>query len=180
MSGGESILQAVQATRILGHIAADRAYRLRRGIGGVEVIRRRTRAVTSEIDDARLDDDAPIGQVHFEDAVHARQADDDAVGDGQRAAAQPRSRSARNKRNPLAMADAHDRLHLLRRSRQEHGARHHAEVCQAVAFIGMQIDGEGKQSALPGNRTQLLEDLNAQLAWSGGAPNRKSECEPYF
>jgi hypothetical protein len=40
-----------------------------------------------EIDYAGLDGDAGVGEIDFEDAIHAGEADDDAIFDGERAAA---------------------------------------------------------------------------------------------
>ena len=119
--GGEAVLEAMRAAGVLGDVAADGADRLRRRVGRVEIAAGARRAGDVRIDDARLDDDARVGNVHFEDAVHARQADDDAALDRQRAAAQARARAARDKGKPVAVADAHDGLHLIRRAGQDHG-----------------------------------------------------------
>ena len=40
-----------------------------------------------EIDDAGFDDDASVGKIEFENAIHAGETDDDTVFDGERAAA---------------------------------------------------------------------------------------------
>ena len=85
MVDGEAVLEAVRAAGVLGDVAADGADRLRGRIGRVEVAMRAKHArLRRSIDDAGLDDDLRVGKVHIEDAVHARQADNDAA--GQRAA----------------------------------------------------------------------------------------------
>lgn len=75
------------AARVFGYVAADAADGLRRGIGSVEIALREDARGDVEIDDAGFDDHAGVGEIDFEDAVHAREADDDAVFYGERAAA---------------------------------------------------------------------------------------------
>ena len=85
--GGEAVFEAVGAAGVFGDVAADAADGLRRGIGSVEIALREDARGDVEIDDAGFDDDAGVGEIDFEDAVHAREADDDAVFYGERAAA---------------------------------------------------------------------------------------------
>src|ERR1700730_5823355 len=85
---GESIFQAVGAAGVLGDVAANAADGLRRRVGRVEIFLWRDAAGDVEIDDAGFDDHAGVGEVDVEDVVHAGQADDHAVFDGQGAAAQ--------------------------------------------------------------------------------------------
>jgi len=85
--GGEAVFQAVGAAGVFGDVAADAADGLRGGVGGVEIVMRGDAVRDVEIDDAGLDDDASVGEIDFEDAVHAREADDDAVFYGERTAA---------------------------------------------------------------------------------------------
>ena len=56
---GEAVLEAVGAARVLGHVAADRADLLARGVGRVVEAVRRDRARDVEVGDAGLDDHAP-------------------------------------------------------------------------------------------------------------------------
>src|ERR1700723_1202490 len=142
---------------VFGDISTDAAYRLRRWIGSVEISVRSHTLRDISIDDARLRDHARVRQVDFEDAIHAGQADDDPFVYRQRTAAQPRARSARDKRNPFAMADLHNRLHFSRRSRKQNGLRQNPKVRQPGAFVGVQLWGFGAQSrAYEG--TELIED----------------------
>ena len=119
---GEAVLQAVRAAGVLGHVAADRAHLLARRVRRVEEAVRRDSARDVEVRDTGLDDDALGRQVELEDAVHARDRDHDPLRHRQRSARQSCARTARDERQPLAVAEAHDRLHLLRRAR-EHDAR---------------------------------------------------------
>ncbi len=75
------------ATRVFGYVAADAADGLRGGVRGVEIALRENAYGDVEIDDPWLYDDAGVGEINFEDAVHASEADDDAVFHGERAAA---------------------------------------------------------------------------------------------
>ena len=121
MSGGEAVLEAMRAAGVFGHVAADGADRLRGRIGRIEIAVAGDALGDAGIDDAGLDHHARIGDIDFENAIHARQADDNAVRDRQRSAAEARAGAARHERNPFAMADAHHGLHLLGGSRQHHG-----------------------------------------------------------
>ena len=89
-----------------GDIAANGAGPLAGGIGG-EVVAVRLEVVGKpEIDDAGLDDGEAIAVVHFEDALHARQGDDDAAADGQTAAGQGSAGAAGEKRDVEVVAGA--------------------------------------------------------------------------
>ena len=114
------------------------------------------------VDHARLDDDVPVGNVHFENAVHARQADHDAARGRQRAAAQSRARAAADKGNLVPRADPHHRLHLLRSARQHHGVRQHAEIRQAVALVGLQLALAGDQPVVTNGCAQLVDLAGGQ------------------
>src|ERR1700733_5481502 len=98
----ESIFQAMRAAGIFGDVAADAAHRLRRRIGRVEVSVRRDGGGNIEIDYARLDDNARIRNVHFKDAIHSRQGDDDSVFDWESATAESSTRTARDERDFLS------------------------------------------------------------------------------
>src|ERR1700722_12200826 len=158
MSRGESVFQAMGAAGILRDVATDAADRLRRGVGCVEIFLRRYAAGDIEIDDSGFGDYTRVGQVNFEDAVHARQADDDAVFDRERAAAQAGSRAARDKRDAFTMADAEDRLDLLRGFGEQHTKWHDAKIRQRIAFIGVEFFGGGNQAARTDNSAQFLND----------------------
>ncbi len=79
---GEAVLEAVGAAGVLGDVAADRADLLARGVGRVEEACARDGARHVEVRDTRLDDHPLPVDVDLEHAVHPRERDDDAVGDG--------------------------------------------------------------------------------------------------
>ena len=79
MRGGKSVFQAVRAAGIFRHVATDAANRLRRRIGRVEILLWLDAAGHIEIDDSGLDHHAGVGNVNFQNAIHARKAENDAV-----------------------------------------------------------------------------------------------------
>ena len=83
---GEAVLEAVRAARVLGDVAADRADLLARRVRRVVETLRRHGLGHLEVGHARLDDDALRVEIDLEDAVHPRERDHDALGDGQRPA----------------------------------------------------------------------------------------------
>ena len=145
MRDGEAVFQAVRAAGVLRHVAADGADRLRRRIGRVEIPLRGDTLGYMRINDSGLDDDLPVGKVDIENAVHARQADNDAARSRQRASAQAGARAAADKGNSVPGTQTDHCLHLLSGARQHHGFRHHAEIRQPVAFVSLQL-------ALPGDQ----------------------------
>src|SRR5438105_4921369 len=78
----------MRAAGIFSNVATNAADGLRRRVRCVEVFVVLDASGNLEIDDSRFDDYASVREINFEDAIHAREADDDAVFDGQRAAAQ--------------------------------------------------------------------------------------------
>ena len=109
---GDAVLQAAQAARVGGHVAADRrprsAGRIRRvpqsvfGDGGLDVV----------VDRARLDDADQVVRVDLQDLVHPGQVKDDTAADRIGAAGQPGTRAARHDGNPQPGAAADDVLDL--------------------------------------------------------------------
>jgi len=119
-----------------------------------------------EINHARFHDHARIGNIHFEDTIHPRKAEDDAVFHGQRAAAQACAGAARDKRNSFAMANLHDGLNLLRGSGKQDRARQYAKIREAVAFVSVQLLGRGNEAAVADDRAEFAEDGGVHRATS--------------
>jgi len=147
MRRGETVFEAMRAAGIFGDIATDSAHRLRRGVRRIEEFIVLNARGDIEIEDARLRRHACVGKIHFEDAVHANQADDDAVLDRRRSAAQAGARASRDKRDSFPVTDADDGLNLFSGSGQEDRAGQHAEINQAIALIGVKLFGGGDQAA---------------------------------
>ena len=156
--GGEAVFEAMRAAGIFGDVAADAARGLRRGIGRVEIALRLDAGGDVEIDDAGLDDDAGVGEIDFEDAVHAREADDDAVFDGHRAAAEAGAGAAGDERNFFAMAEAEDGLDFGGGVGEKDGARHGAEIGESVAFVGVEFVGRSDEVAGANDGAEFGED----------------------
>ncbi len=150
MGRSEAVLQAVGAPSILRHVPTDGAYGLGRWIGGVEVAMRSHRIRDLRVDHSRFDDHPLVGNIDFEDAIHAREADDNAALSRQRPTTEPGPCSTRDKRNPVLVADANDRLHLLGAARKDNGTGHGAHVGKPIALVGLKLIGSSDQATRQG------------------------------
>jgi hypothetical protein len=130
----------VRSAGILRHIAANRAGLLARGIGGIEELLILDRQRDVEIDDARLHHRAFVGEVEFEDAVHARERDNDPALARDRSAAQARARAAPHHRNAVIARQLHDRRDVARRPGKDDHVRA-VLVHASVVFVQHQVLG---------------------------------------
>ena len=146
----------MRAAGVLGEIAADRAHLLARRIWRVVEAFGGDNFRHLEVRDARLDDDALVVEIDVQHTVHARERDDDALGDGQRAAGEAGARAARHERDPVRRARANDGLHLLRRLGQADEPRDHAPPRQPVALVRAQFLVLGEHGALRQRRRDGL------------------------
>jgi hypothetical protein len=137
VGGGEAVFEAMRAAGVFRDVAANGANRLRRRIGCIEIISGLNATGDLQVDDSGLYHNARIGNIDFEDAIHARQAEDDSVCDRQRASAQARPRAARDERKSFAMAEPHDGLNLVGRRRKQNRAGQYAKIRETVAFVGV-------------------------------------------
>ena len=188
---GEAVLEAVGAAGILGHVAADRADLLAGRVGRVVVAVRRDLPGDLEVGDPRLHGDLPVGQVHVQHAVHARQADDDAARYRQRAAREAGAVAARDERHLRARAGTHDGLHLGGRCRQHHHGGLLAQVRQRIALIGHELHRLAQHAVRAADRHELVEEGfvhrpprlpdgtlsdRAARAWTTARPASTSTC----
>ena len=96
MIGRHAVGESVRAAGIVGDVATDRAGGLAARVGRVE------KAIFGDsfryilIDYARLDDGDAIWQIDFQDAIQARQRQDNAAFRGHCTAGEPCPRAARN------------------------------------------------------------------------------------
>src|SRR5256886_6345363 len=155
--GGEAVLEAVGAPRVLGDVAADGAALLRGRVRGIEVVGRDGLGHT-QVEHTRLHHDPGVRDVDVQDAIHPRQADHDAVRDRQGTAGEPRARAARDEGNARFVADANDGLNLLRRGGQHDGGWDHAEIREAVALIGAQLLRLGEQPVAAHDGPKPVQD----------------------
>ena len=123
MSGGEAVFEAVGAAGIFCDVAADGADRLRGRVGSVEIILRGDAVADVEIDYAGFDDGVGVGEIDFEDFVHAGEADDDAFRSRQRAAGESCASASGDERDAMPGTDANDGLNLVPGARQDNGGR---------------------------------------------------------
>ena len=165
---GEPVLEAVDAARILRHVAADRTRDLRRRIGRVVEAVRCGRFRHGEVGDARLHARQPAPGIDLEDPVESRQHEQQAACDGQRAAGKPRARPARDHWHRMPAADAQHVLHLLDRLRQRDEVGGLAVGGERVAFEGDAGSGIDEQSG-PEHGPQLSEQLRVSAHWAGAA-----------
>lgn len=118
------------------------------------------------IDNARFDNNALIREVSFENAIHARETDDDAALGRKSAAAEAGASSAADEGNLVAGTEFHDGLYLLRGARQNNSAGENAEVGQAIAFIRLQLALLGNQAIRADDGLQLRDVVGSQHFWS--------------
>ena len=111
------------------------------------------------IDHAGLYNYVFVGDVDFEDAGHAGQADDYTAWSGQRASAQAGSGAAADKRDFVTRAHADYSLHLRGTAREHYCAGHNAEVRQPVALIGLQLTLASDESVVADSGAQFFDVL---------------------
>ena len=96
----DAVLETVWTASVLCDISTDRARGFARWIRSVKQTMRRDVFVEPEIHDAWLDGGAPVFDIERDDLLESMQPDDDDVV-GKRSSRQPRSRTARHKREAL-------------------------------------------------------------------------------
>jgi hypothetical protein len=102
--GGHAVFQAVRAAGIHADIAADRAGELRRRVGRVEEAVGGNLVGNAQIGDARLHARRAVLVIDLENARHLRDADDNRVFLGDRAAGKRCARPARHHRDAVFRA----------------------------------------------------------------------------
>ena len=156
--GGEAVLQAVHAARVLGDVAADRAGDLAGGIGRIVEARVLHRVGDAEVGHAGLGDDAAVLEVDLEDPVEFAQPQHDAVGERQGAARERGAGAARHDLDALLVAQGQDRRDLLRGARQHDRHRQRAIGGQAVALVGAQLVLRRDHALARHDLAQLCDD----------------------
>ena len=118
--GGDAVGERVRAARILAHVSADGAGALAGWIGGVEIAVGFHGQGDIQVHQAGLDHGALIGEVDFENPVHAREGDHEAAFAGDGASAQAGSRASANDRNSASVSQFHQSHNLGGRLRKRH------------------------------------------------------------
>ena len=139
MVAGDAVLETVDPTGVLSHVAADAADHLTGGIRGVIEPIACHGAGHPAVDDAGLHREPLIVQVDLQHPAHA-------TGDHQQrllvhksTTGKARAAAPSHKRNPVGMAAAQDRGHLLGVLRQHRQRRRVTVHGQAVTVVTQQF-----------------------------------------
>ena len=107
------------AAGILCHVAANRASVLAGGIRSKVEAMRSESVAEIEIHNSRLHSGAEVGNVDFQDAVHARKGKNDATASRNRSAAEAGTCPSGNNGNALARRELYDFRYVLRGLRKD-------------------------------------------------------------
>ena len=146
---------------VLRHIAADGAGALARRVRCVKIFLSLDRQSDVQVDDARLHDGALVGEIDFENPVHAGEADGDAPGARNRAPAQSRAGAAPHDGYVVLPCDFDDRDHVFGAAWKNDHLRT-GLVDAAVVLIEQQVFGAVQVSARTQQGDQLFFGLGGQ------------------
>ena len=108
-----AVLETMRPAGVLGDVPADGTGALTRRIGRVLETVRFCRGAELRIDDAGLDDGAPVVLVYLEDSVQTRQHEEHGALVGERPARQASPRAARHEGHAERREQPHDGDHFL-------------------------------------------------------------------
>ena len=111
--GGDAVGEGVRAAGVFGDVAADGAGFPTRRIGGEIKTVRFGGAGEFVIDDAGLDDGAPIFDVELESTIHAREDERHAAGAGKRSAGKPRAGAATDDGDVILCGELYDARNIF-------------------------------------------------------------------
>src|SRR5262249_46320328 len=154
---GDAVGERVRAAGIVRDVAADRARRLAARIGRVEKPVLGDRLRDFQIDDAGLDDGDAIFEIDFEDAVEARERQDDAAFGRHRAAGEAGSRAARHDRHAGFARGAHDRRDFRPACGDDDDLRHRLED-RAVLLVDDDVFSLDQDELLADDGAQLVDE----------------------
>ena len=120
---GDAVLDAAEAARVGGDVAADRAGRHARRVGRVPEAVGGDPLPEVVVDDAGLHHRVALVGVHLEHGGHPLQGQHDAARRRVRAAREPAARTARDDRDAEARGDPHRRDDVVHRAGQDDGSR---------------------------------------------------------
>jgi hypothetical protein len=138
---GGAVLERVGSARVLGHVAADRAGRLARGIRRVEETEGSGHLRELRVHDPRLHHGEAVRGIEGKDAVHARALDHHAALGRHRAAGEARASAARHEGDAGVAARPHHGRHLRGLARQHHRGRARGIQGEAVGLVGEELLG---------------------------------------
>ena len=133
---------------ILGHIAADGAGDLGRGVWGVEETQMSHGLGDRQVAHARLDPGGAGVGVDIQDCIEPRHAEQHAAGEGEGTAGQARAGTARHDGNAHLGASAQHRLNLRHGLGQGDSGGQGTVSREAIALIGLHAFNGRHQAAL--------------------------------
>ena len=197
---GHAVFQAARAAGVAGDVPADGRMADAGWVGRVEQPEFFHRSLQVRGDDAGFDVDGGIVLVDLQDAVHARQAQDDPTLEGHRGGRQPGAHAARHHRDALAGGQLHHLADLFGRARQDDHIR--AMLFEgAIVAVDSQVFRRGQHAILADDFFELCDDVfypSLSTSWrlltriaspicqsnsrSGGPPAHpvRARCTPTF
>jgi hypothetical protein len=142
---GESVLQAVRAAGVLRDVAADRAHHLGGRVGRVVEVVHAGRRADRQVGDPGLHDGRPPIGIYLKNPVEPRQRDHDARFGRQRASGQPGPGAARDVRDAVPKAGAHDRRHLRALGGEQHQSGQNPVRSEGVGLVRAPFGGAGER-----------------------------------
>jgi hypothetical protein len=155
---GEAVLQAVRSTGVFGEVAADGADALRRWIRSVEEACGFDSLCDLRVRYSGFDGDAGVVEVDCEDAVHARERDDDAAFLRERSSAEARSGAAGDEGDFVFCADADGGLDFGGGAGEDYCPGEGSEVGEAVALVGLELVGLLDEATVANGGAEFGED----------------------
>ena len=153
----DSVLETVRTTGVFRDVSTDRARGFARGIGSVKQTMRRDVFVEPEIHDAWLDGGAPVFDIERDDLLESMQPDDDDVV-GKRSSRQPRSRTARHKREALLGKKSNNGDSFFPASRKNRQLRLAAVTGEPVGVVNQQLALATEHVTITNDLCQTLGD----------------------
>ncbi len=160
---------------VLGHVAADRAHGLARGIGRVVESVRRRGFREAHVHHAGLHHRQAVPRVNRHDASQSGEDQQHRVTGRHGAAREAGSRTAGHEWGPVLIERAHDPHHLVAGSRQYHGPRSASVRGQRVAGERLEIGCGGPNPLGAHDGCQVVENPMGNRHRSsigGGRPRR--------
>ena len=156
---GQTVLEAMHAARVLGHVTANGAGDLRGRIWPViQTVLGRFFA-DGEVSHPGLQSCRSGQRINLHDAIELGQRQYHALLVGHGTGTESRSGSTGHHRYRVLVTDAHHPLHLFNGFRQHHQQRHFAIHRHAVAFVGLHGFVIGDDVVRVDKRPELLRQL---------------------
>ena len=157
MVRSDAVSERVRTAGIFGDVSADGACFLAGGIG------REMQSCMGDgerkigVHDTGLDDGELVFDVDFEDAIHAREGDDDAAIAGERASGEAGAGAASNDGSFVAFGELDD-LHDVGGAARENDALRAGKFDGAVVFVEEQVFRTGKNVVAHEERLQVADE----------------------